>query len=78
MCRAYASIPQLFPGDIEQQNYLRFLIQAAAIKAAAAAGGMDASLAHTAGEMASVGGGEGGAGAAQKGKVGIPRCHGVL
>jgi hypothetical protein len=29
----------LFPGDVEQQNYLRFLIQAAAIKAAAAAAG---------------------------------------
>jgi hypothetical protein len=53
--RAYAAMPQLFPGDVEQQNYLRFLIQAAAIKAAAAtaaaAGGADPGMAQQCGEL---------------------------
>lgn len=49
-------MPQLFPGDTEQQNYLRFLIQAAAIKAAAsaaaaAAGVSDPDMAQQCGEL---------------------------
>jgi hypothetical protein len=57
-CRAYAAMPQLFPGDIEQQNYLRFLIQAAAIKAAAGAAAArgDPGLAHKCGECETRGG----------------------